>query len=97
MSNKPGRFIVQSSSTTFSQPMIVAVADTNDYLVGVVDSNNNFVGLRQGSAKMVGSIVEAKAYLRGNNIFSALLELDSEMEKMCGQPKSSRYRKRILC
>ncbi|ARD44635.1 hypothetical protein A3Q33_10120 [Colwellia sp. PAMC 21821] len=99
MSNKPGRFIVQSSSnsTTISPPMIIGVANTNHYLVGIVDLNNNLVGLRQDSAEVVGSIVEAKAYLRGNNIFSALLELDCTIDDMCGQSKSNRYRQRILC
>ncbi|TWX69968.1 DUF6482 family protein [Colwellia sp. C1TZA3] len=88
---------MQLSSTPSSQPMIIAVAGSNHYLVGVIDSSDNFVGLRQSSAAVVNSIVEAKAYLRGNNIFSALLEMDSAFDEMCGQSKSSRYRQRILC
>tara|TARA_R110000744_G_scaffold117745_1_gene220129 strand:+ start:24101 stop:24367 length:267 start_codon:yes stop_codon:yes gene_type:complete len=88
---------MQSSSTTCSKAMIIAVANSNDYLVGVVDSNNNFCGLNPGSAEVVGSIVEAKAYLRGNNIFSAMLELDSDYDEMCGGSNSSRHRQRILC
>lgn len=88
---------MQLSSTPSSQPMIIAVAGSSHYLVGVIDSSDNFVGLRQSSAAVVNSIVEAKAYLRGNNIFSALLEMDSAFDEMCGQSKSSRYRQRILC
>ncbi|MFT5815904.1 MAG: hypothetical protein ACI9VT_003680 [Psychroserpens sp.] len=90
-------FIMQSSSKLFLEGIIIAVAGTNHYLVGVVDSNKNFVGLRQGSGEVFASIVEAKAYLRNNNIFSALLEMDSAYDEMCGQSKSSRYRQRILC
>ena len=86
-----------STPTTFFQPLVVAVGDTNHYLVGVVDSNNNFSGLRHKSAQVVGSIVEAKAYLRGNDIFSAMLELDCAYNEICGLSTSARYRQRILC
>jgi len=88
---------MQSSSTPFLQAIIIAVADSNHYLVGVVDANNNVTGLGQGAAEVVVSIVAAKAYLRGNNIFSALLEQDSAYDEMCGQPISGRYRQRVLC
>ena len=88
---------MQLSSTPSLQPMIIAVTGATHYLVGVIDSSDNFVGLGQSPAAVVNSIVEAKAYLRGNNIFSALLEMDSAFDEMCGQSKSSRYRQRILC
>lgn len=88
---------MQANSTPSIQAMIIAVADSNHYLVGVVDSNNDFIGLGQGPAEVVDSIVAAKAYLRGNNIFSALLEMDSAYDEMCGQSVSARYRQRILC
>lgn len=86
-----------STSTTFLQPLIIAVGDTNHYLVGVVDSNNNFSGLKQKSVQVVATIVEAKAYLRRNDIFSAMLELNCAYDEMCGLPNSARYRQRILC
>jgi hypothetical protein len=91
------RFMIQSSSTPSSEPIIIAVAGATHYLVGVIDASDNFVGLGEDSVEVVNSIVEAKAYLRGNNIFSALLEIDSAFDEMCGQSKKSRYRQRILC
>jgi len=91
------RFMIQSNSIPSSEPIIIAVAGATHYLVGVVDSSDNFVGLGEDSVEVVNSIIEAKAYLRGNNIFSALLEIDSAFDEMCGQSKKSRYRQRILC
>jgi len=92
------RFMIQSSAIPSSEPIIIiAVAGASHYLVGVIDSSDNFVGLGENSVKVVNSIVEAKAYLTGNNIFSALLEIDSAFDEMCGQSKNSRYRQRILC
>ncbi|MGB2742005.1 MAG: DUF6482 family protein [Cognaticolwellia sp.] len=86
---------MQSSSTPYLQPTILAIADSRHYLVGAVDADGNFIGLEQNSAEIVNSLVAAKAYLRRNNVSSALLEIQSAYEEMCGQSISGRYREQI--
>tara|TARA_R110000737_G_scaffold157758_2_gene186164 strand:- start:1394 stop:1660 length:267 start_codon:yes stop_codon:yes gene_type:complete len=86
---------MQSSSTAYFQPTILAIAESRHYLVGVMDANDNFSGLGQSSAHVVGSLVAAKAFLRDNNIFSAQLELQTAYDEMCGLAQSGRYRERI--
>ena len=70
-----------------SIPTIISVAEATHYLVGAVDSLNNFVGLNHSSDVAV-SLVEAKNYLRENNIFSAALEFQSAYDEMCGSSSS---------
>jgi hypothetical protein len=71
-------------------PTIIGVADSTHYLVGSVDSLNNFIGLNQYiDVVVMGSLVEAKNYLRENNIFSAALEFQSAYDEMCGSAQSS--------
>lgn len=88
---------MQSSSTSFIQAMIVAVGDSKHFLVGVIDENNNLIGLGQSAAEVVDSLGAAKAYLRGNNIFSALLELETINNDLATQSVDGRYRQRVLC
>jgi hypothetical protein len=71
-------------------PTIIGVADSTHYLVGSVDSLNNFIGLNKSTeVAVMGSLVEAKNYLRENNIFSAALEFQSAYDEMCGSTRSS--------
>lgn len=86
---------MQSSSTPYLRPTILAIADSRHYLVGAVDADDNFIGLAQNSAEIVNSLAEAKAYLRRNNVSSALLEIQSAYDEMCGQTSCGRYREQI--
>lgn len=86
---------MQSNSTPYLRPTILAIADSRHYLVGAVDADDNFIGLEQGAAEVVDSLVAAKAYLRRNNVSSALLEIQSAYDEMCGQSSSGRYREQI--
>jgi predicted negative regulator of RcsB-dependent stress response len=72
-------------------PTIIGVADSTHYLVGSVDSLNNFFGLNPATdVAVMGSLVEAKNYLRENNIFSAALEFQTAYDEMCGSQNSGR-------
>ncbi|MEW6998731.1 DUF6482 family protein [Colwelliaceae bacterium BS250] len=72
-------------------PTIIGVADSPHYLVGAVDSVNNFIGLNQADQiDVFSSIVEAKNYLRGHNIYSAALEFQSAYDEMCGSSPAGR-------
>ncbi len=80
----------------FLLPTIIGIADSSHYLVGVIDSRDNLIGLEENtSAEMFNSITDAKAYLRRNNISSALLEFQNAYDEMCGQSSSGCYRELI--
>ncbi|MEW6991852.1 DUF6482 family protein [Colwelliaceae bacterium 6441] len=66
-------------------PKIIRVSDSVHYLVGATDLDNNFVGLdNTPEIVMLNSLVQAKDYLRKNNIFSATLEYQTAYDEMCG-------------
>jgi hypothetical protein len=72
-------------------PTIIGTADSSYYLVGAVDSSNDFIGLkRAGEIDVFASLVEAKKYLRSNNISSVALEFQSAYDEMCGSSTTGR-------
>ncbi|WP_259367701.1 MULTISPECIES: DUF6482 family protein [unclassified Colwellia] len=79
-----------TNSNQANIPTIIGVAESTHYLVGAVDSLNNFIGLTQSrDVAVMGSLVEAKNYLRDNNIFNAALEYQTAYDEMCGTSSSS--------
>ncbi|MFT6732744.1 MAG: hypothetical protein ACJAS9_000926 [Polaribacter sp.] len=72
-------------------PTIIGIADLSYYLVGAVDSSNHFIGLKRvGEIDVFASLVQAKKYLRSNNISSAALEFQSAYDEMCGSSATDR-------
>ncbi|WP_223813317.1 DUF6482 family protein [Colwellia hornerae] len=79
-----------TNSNQVPMPTIIGVAESTHYLVGSVDSLNNFIGLNQSrDVAVMGSLVEAKNYLRDNNIFNAALEYQTAYDEMCGTSSTS--------
>jgi hypothetical protein len=94
--NQYRRIVMHSNSTSCLLPVIIGVSDSSHYLVGMIDSRDNLGGLEQNTkAAMFKSLVDAKAYLRRHNIFSALLEFQSAYDEMCGQSTFGCYRERV--
>ena len=78
------------STTQNIQPTIIAMAESTHYLVGAFDQANNFVGLHnKGEVLTVGSLHEAKQYLRDNNIHSTTIEYQTAYDEMCGSSENS--------
>lgn len=88
---------MQLSSNSHTLPVIRAAADSSHYLVGIVNDKNKLVGLHQCGAVVVGSIDEAKAYLRGFHYFSAFVELPVNKMQVGHLSSKSCRRQRILC
>lgn len=84
-----------STNSKGNTPTIIGVADATHYLVGVTDSGNNFSGLNHNDHAVVLSLVEAKQYLRNQNIHHAMLELHSAYDEMCGSQTSGVIRQSI--
>jgi len=72
-------------------PTIIGVADSTHYLVGGVDRLDNFIGLNPpDDVAVFNSLVEAKDYLREQNICSAMLEFQTAYDEMCGANNNGR-------
>ena len=76
-------------------PTIVGIADSTHYLVGLTDSSDNLVGLN-GDVAVLGSLVEAKQYLRDHNVSSAMLEFQTAYDEMCGSSTHQNVKQSIL-
>ena len=87
---------MSNNLTTQSMPTIISIAESTHYLVGAVDSSNNFTGLtKMKGIETLNSLVDAKQYLRDNNIVTAALEYQTAYDEMCGTETVGRVRQII--